>query len=472
MEFFLILLVFGISYAISASIGHFYIYNDDRDSGASVTLGFDEMQKLKIYESAALHSREVVFAINQKLQVVTRIGVVDEEDVAAFRSAYMDENAQNLSLLQNLFTAESADQYVSKLPSRLFFLGRRWNIKNVYDNINSVLYVFLIDEDEFKYMISDITDLASIVECTRTSVVDRIDEYVLKVRKDNTARAVHFDEYRENLIRKLKLLVMHIAEMELEETIENISGLIGEMKAYRKNNIADFNEYFSEERFLELTNADRERILMTYEEQPKSYVNLIHQGQSLSEIDAYFEHMKEETSGILFQIKKDCFQHIIDSYVGNLIELGDIINRKINEVDIEYQVNNEELQRVFAVISDILPMIESELLDESMSLSERLRAGKSEYANFKIVLRGAGHAVKISFISDSESLSDIDIREISQGKFFRSANVVSGEVIQDEGKIVPHLHKCLKSVEMLGGKVEFKVDAGVSTEFIFTIPMV
>lgn len=472
MEFFLIFLVFGISYAISASVGHYYIYDNERDSNASATLGYDEMQKLKIYESAALHSREVVFAINQKLQVVTKIGAVNDDDIAAFRSAYIDENAQNLSLLQNLFTAESTDSYVNKLPSRLFFLGRRWNIKNVYDTINSVLYVFLIDEYEFKYMISDITDLASIVECTKTSVVDRIDEYLLRVRKDNTARVQQFDEFREAIIRKLKLLVMHIAEMELEDTIENISRFIGEMKSFKKQNITDFNEYFGIEKYLELTKSDREKILMSHEMRPKSYVHLIDQGQALAEIDTYFEHMKADTSDILFQIKKDCFQKIIDSYVDNLVELGDIINRKINKIDIEYHVGNEELQRVFDVISDILPMIESELLDESMALSERLRAGKSEYASIKIVLQGMGRAVRISFISDSDSLSDIDIREISQGKFFRSANVISGEVIQDEGKIVPHLSKCLKSVEMLGGKVEFKVDSGVSTEFIFTIPMV
>lgn len=472
MEFFLIFLIFGISYAISASIGHYYIYDNERDSNTSTTLGYDEMQKLKIYESAALHSREIVFAINQKLQVVTKIGSLKDEDITAFRSAYIDENAQNLSLLQNLFTAESTEQYVSKLPSRLFFLGRRWNLKNVYDTINSVLYVFLIDEYEFKYMISDITDLASIVECTKTGVVDRIDEYLLRVRKDNIARVVQFDEFREAIIRKLKLLVMHIAEMELEDTIENISRFIGEMKSFKKQNMEEFNEYFSEEKYLEITRNDREKILTSHETQPKSYVHLIDQGQALGEIDLYFEHMKGETSDILFQIKKDYFQKVIDSYVGNLIELGDIINRKINKINIEYYVNNEELQRVFAVISDVLPMIESELLDESMSLSERLRAGKSEYANIGIVLKGLGNAVQISFISDSDSLSDIDIREISQGKFFRSANITSGEVVQDEGKIVPHLAKCLKSVEMLGGKVEFKVDSGVSTEFIFTIPMV
>lgn len=475
MEFFLIFLVFGISYAICASVGHYYIYSDDRDSTSSSTLSYDDLQKLKIYESAANHSREVVFAINQRLQVVTKIGSISEEDTDAFRAAYIDENPQNLNLLQNLFTAESTEQFVKKLPSRLFFLGRRWNLKNVYDTINSVLYIFLIDEEEFKYMISDVTDLVTIVDGTRTGVIDRIDEFLLRVRSDHHTRFSNLDQFRENAIRKLKMLVMHIAEMELADTSENLTKLIDELTAYKRNDPQGFLDLFSEEKLLKITKKDRERLLRSIEVTPDSYHQSVVQGKMFSRFDSYFETnagLRSAAEPILLQIKKDCLQEIVDNYVDTLFEEGIVVDRKLKKIPIQYEVDNQQLRKVFSFIADLLPMIDSELSDESMDPAFRLRQGKSEYADIAIHIRGTKDALIVSFQSDSESLSEVDVREISQGKYFKSSSMITGEVVQDESRVVPNLHKCIKTMEVLGGKVEFKVNPGISTEFIFTVPIV
>lgn len=469
----MILLVFGISYAISASVGHYFIYSEEGDSQLTSIMGYDEIQRLKFYENAALHAREAVFVINQKLEVVTRVGLLSDEDAAAFRQAYIEDNPANLSILQDLFTAESSESFLRMLPERLFFLNKKWNLKNVYDNMNNVLYVYLIDEETFKYMIIDITDLVNIFECDKTSVIDRIDEYLMRTREVAISKSIDVLSLREMLVRKLKLLVMHIAEMDLAGTSEGLSHLIDQIITYKKNSLEDFIHDFGEEVFLAVTKKDREKILLKNGENTGSYEFLTKQGLALEQFDSYFSKEPEVwnlTRDILLQIKETHTRKIVYSYVDALMQNGRQINRKLNPMNIEFDIANEDFKSIYKILPEILPIVESEIMDPSQSPSERLKVGKSENITVSFSIYSAEQSLSISIQSDSSSLNEMDIQELSQGRYIRSGDMISGDILQDEGKVVPNLGKCLKAIEILGGKVEFKVNAGVSTEFIFTIP--
>lgn len=473
MEFFLILLVFGISYSISASVGHYFIYAEEDAAQTASIMGYDEVQRLKIYDSAAFHAREAVLVINSRLQIVTKIGVLSDGEVESFKHAYIDDNPSNLSVLQDLFTVDATDAYLKLLPERLYFMNKKWNLKNVYDNINSVLYVYIINEENFKHMIVDIADLSGIYECTRTSVVDKIDEYLIKTRDIYISKAQNVADLKELLSRKLKMLNMHIADMDLDDTFHGLSLLIDQMLNYKCGTVEEFLTEFGEERFLAITKKDREKRVWFIEESRGSYQTLARQGRVFSEYDRYFdqdETVSRMTKDILLKIKEDHARQIVDAYVEELLAKCARYNRKLNPVIIDFKASGEDIYSLYRLLPEILPLVESELLDASQSPSERLRAGKSEYATISFAFESVPEGIRLSLTSDSNSLSDLDIREISQGRFIRSGDLIFGEVVQDEGKAVPGLGKILKSIELIGGKVEFKVNPGVSTEFTFVIP--
>lgn len=474
MEIILILLVFGVSYALHATMDT-YIYYSKRDGDQDAgRLGHFDSQEIKIVELAALWSKERILYINSDVKIYSVFKGVSEEFMNDFRLSFLDEIPWIRSSLEFIFRSDSdvrINQELDKLPKKVFVKGERFGVEYKFDRQTRIILLYLsrLNDDISKAAESVGTPGARKIASLETllSEVDEHIEYVIsKAIKNNDDQ----NSIRGDVVQELEAYVVHIQNYDIPATSRNLVALIEEMKNYSQLSGRTFSDVFDAKRLYQVTSNDRKRI----QDRENRPIEII-QNSKMQVLAELSERIAEEKDAdpldVIAELKKEHANDFVRYYVQDLMERGQAMNRKLSAVKFSANANSEQMNKAMRVLPAVLPMIESMLLAAEQEPSKRSRHGKSEYAQIAVVIEGDGNNVRIRLISDNESMEEDKIKIVSEGNYIRVRDGFQGKVARIIGDSVPNLKECYKAINAMGGQIEFKVVPLESSEYIFTLPI-
>ncbi len=474
MEFLLVALIFIISYIVLAAIGHYFVYTSSDDESSGSALDAESIKSLRIIENALKNAWEIGFVMNDQFVVSPLFGAVTDADAQQFRTDFVSNSVAHLTILDEIFNSDIRQESlnaVRRMPTRIYFLGRRWSVKNTYDVVNRLLYIFLVDEAPFSLLLEERSDLVGIYESDRTSVLDRIDEYIIKSRSEALKKSSDVDELRMEFVRRLRLLVLHIADMDLKATSNAYVEFTSAILEQKEKTIPSFLEVYNEERCLLLTRADRERLRNSIENGGDANIFKM---ELMADLDRFFAGADSQTpyDEVLLAAKKTLFTEVTNGFVNNLNSDGLERNRKLNRIELDWAVNNSEMNAVLKFMPNVMPVVEALIMHPLQAPNERFRRGKSEFISVWISAVQFYESVKIRVRTDCDCISEQQISEMTDGRYVRSNDIIVGTAVHDESKTIQNFDKCLNILKQIGGRADFEIGAGDYTEFIFTVPVI
>lgn len=473
MELLIIALIFVITYVALAAIGHYFVYTAEEDELISSAMNAQGIKSPRVFDHISKNTWEVCFVIDDKLNITPVLGTLDNDEAQQFKRDFFSESVNHLTLLYDVFNSEDrqiSTDALKKFPSRVYFLKRRWSVKTHYDAFNRLLYIFMMDESFFSSLAEETLDLAGIYESDRTSVLDRIDEFIIKSRNDAYKKASSVEELSAEFVRRLRLLVIHISDMDLSATSSACVELTNAVLEHNEKTILAFLEEYSEERCLAITHSDRAR----FKNAGRNGGDLnILKMEILANLDSYFEGASKNDSyqDILLVAKKALFSDTVSNFVNTFKSSGASVNRKLNSAELHMEVNNAQMSSFLTFMPYMMPVVESLIMHPSQAPSERYRSGKSEYISLSISVKPYNEGIKVYVRMDGDCISEKQVSEITAGRYIRSNDTFAGVAVHDESKTIPHFNECLNALKQKGGRTDFEVSIGSYTELIFTVPV-